>query len=206
MSERRLLAIEWLIAFSGFITVATVTALFAGATEAQLNALLGLELLLALTVSLKVTRRLTTWWASVANRVSLKDAFVGASCGLIGSLIIAVAGANKATVFSDSGFTLVAVMQSVLLAPLIEEIIFRGYVLWSVKRGFGTNVGVAISTLLFALAHLPNGGGTVLAASGLGVVLAWLALSTRSLIPGMLAHAVFNMTQFLVAVQVHHGM
>jgi len=41
-----------------------------------------------------------------------------------------------------------------LLAPLFEEIIFRGILLPTLSRDFGVISGIIVSAFIFALAHL----------------------------------------------------
>ncbi len=76
-----------------------------------------------------------------------------------------------------------------VLPSIFEEILFRGYILQSLRR-FGDFYAVLISALIFALFHgnftqLPN-------AFVMGVAIAFLAVRTGSLIPGMILHFINN--------------
>ncbi len=80
-----------------------------------------------------------------------------------------------------------------LLIPMCEELLFRG-ILLEVATPW---VALPLSSLLFALAH-----GLNLYAFGLfvfGFALGLLTLRTRSLLPAMVAHGVFNAISLIFA-------
>ncbi len=77
-----------------------------------------------------------------------------------------------------------------LLAPLVEELFFRGLVQGSLARRFGPAVGVAGSAVVFGLAHFQALQLPALILFGL--VLALLAHRTGRLGPAIVAHATFN--------------
>jgi uncharacterized protein len=78
----------------------------------------------------------------------------------------------------------------VLGAPFVEELFFRGLLLRSLDRRFGTPAAVLGSALVFGLAHFE-----LLQLPALilfGVILAVMAERTGRLGPGIAAHAAFN--------------
>ena len=95
------------------------------------------------------------------------------------------------------GVFLLTLLKSALLAPVLEELFFRGYLLHAMKR-FGEPRAAAVSALCFALVHL---GGTPCAwamYAALGLLLAALTLRTGSLLAPMLVHAVYNLMLVLL--------
>ncbi len=80
----------------------------------------------------------------------------------------------------------------VVLAPVFEELVFRGLLFGTLRRRFGLGTSALLSAGLFALAH---GYGWVGFASVLwsGVVWALAYEKTGSLLPGMAAHAINNL-------------
>ncbi len=81
-----------------------------------------------------------------------------------------------------------------LLAPVAEELAFRGFLLGALLRRFRPWVAILLSSFLFALYH---GNVFQFAPSFVaGVVLALLAARTGSVWPGMLLHAVHNSLLF----------
>ena len=125
---------------------------------------------------------------------------VGALCvcpmSLFADVLTALAG--KFGVQAASGgaqrFALMpALVQSVLLAPLCEELFFRGYLLGVFSR-YGRAQAAAATALLFALAHGANPAGQ----AAFGLLLAGLVLRTGSLLAGLLVHASYNLTLLLL--------
>ena len=83
------------------------------------------------------------------------------------------------------------VVTTVILAPIFEETVFRGYMLPSLTKFMDTTPAIGVSALIFALIHQHGVGDTVqLVAVGLatGIVYA----STRNLAASIAVHAAFN--------------
>ncbi len=79
---------------------------------------------------------------------------------------------------------------AVLVAPVAEELIFRGFLYGVAKRYFGTGFALAFSSLLFAAVHLHAPTFPALTILGICLVLAYEA--TGSLLVPMAMHACFN--------------
>jgi hypothetical protein len=92
-------------------------------------------------------------------------------------------------------------IEVVVLAPIFEEIIFRGMVYSTLRAKFGFSVSMIGSAVIFALAH---GYGPVafLSVFWSGLLWAWMYERTGSVIPGICVHAVNNglVVYFLVAM------
>ncbi len=82
------------------------------------------------------------------------------------------------------------VLITVVLAPIIEELFFRGLLLRSVEKRFGPRWALWASSLVFAAVHLQLLQFPALLI--IGLVLGWLALRTGRLGPSIWAHAAFN--------------
>ncbi|MGC9318748.1 MAG: CPBP family intramembrane glutamic endopeptidase, partial [Armatimonadota bacterium] len=77
-----------------------------------------------------------------------------------------------------------------IMAPVFEELIFRGYVYGGLRRVLSSRHAIIIGGALFAAVHL---NAEAFAVIGLiGVLLCYLYERTRSLLPGMIAHGVHN--------------
>jgi membrane protease YdiL (CAAX protease family) len=77
-----------------------------------------------------------------------------------------------------------------LIAPIVEEMLFRGIVLRSFLHQYSTRNAVVFSALLFGAAHLNI--YQFLAGSLLGLLLGWLYERTRTLWPCILLHGAYN--------------
>lgn len=83
-------------------------------------------------------------------------------------------------------------LSAVVLAPLFEEVVFRGYVAGSLRRSYGALVAWIGSAVAFGLVHLiPS---VVLSATLMGLVLGYFALRYRSLWLSIVLHAMNNAT------------
>jgi len=85
----------------------------------------------------------------------------------------------------------------VVIAPIVEEITFRGFIFGGLKNRLGTTWAVVASSVVFALAHTLSVGGSILLLGPslfiAGVALALVYQRTKSLYPGMALHASFNL-------------
>lgn len=92
----------------------------------------------------------------------------------------------------DGPFDLVmTVAVAAIVAPVLEEILFRGAILQSLSRTRGPGSAAVWSAIFFALFHLYN-PWQLLPTFFLGLLLAWIVLTTRSLVSAILIHAAFN--------------
>lgn len=97
---------------------------------------------------------------------------------------------------SNIPMVLIAFFAAAIQAPIFEEIAFRGTLfpaLMGLFRGskYGVVLAIAASSLLFAALH-PQGLSAWLALSMVGVVNCVLTLQTRSVLPAIFMHAMFN--------------
>jgi membrane protease YdiL (CAAX protease family) len=75
-------------------------------------------------------------------------------------------------------------------APLFEELLFRGFLLPSLTRYMPVWGAIALSSVIFAIAHLSL--SEVLPLSVLGAVLGFVYVRSRSLLAPMLLHGLWN--------------
>ncbi|MEF9415149.1 MULTISPECIES: CPBP family intramembrane glutamic endopeptidase [Ralstonia solanacearum species complex] len=84
-----------------------------------------------------------------------------------------------------------------LIAPVVEEMLFRGIILRSFLRQYAPGVAIVHSAAVFGLAHLnvyQFVGGFLI-----GLLLGKLYERTRSLLPGMLVHGCYNTAVTILA-------
>ncbi|MES3025434.1 MAG: type II CAAX endopeptidase family protein [Pseudomonadota bacterium] len=83
-----------------------------------------------------------------------------------------------------------AIVCACILAPILEEMLFRGIILRSFLQLYSRSVAIFGSAFLFGIAHLniyQFAAGAVM-----GVFLGWLYERTRSIIPCIALHAAYN--------------
>jgi uncharacterized protein len=84
----------------------------------------------------------------------------------------------------------IAVLSGCVLAPVLEEMLFRGIILRSFLRQYSRTKAILLSSLLFAVAHLNI--YQVATAFAIGIVAGWLYERCRSLWPCIVLHAAYN--------------
>lgn len=92
---------------------------------------------------------------------------------------------------------LILVFQLVVIAPIFEELWFRGIVMESL-RPYGNGFAIFISALLFGLTH--GNLQQVFYATALGICLGYIAVSTRSIVTTTVMHAMFNSISAIIMV------
>jgi uncharacterized protein len=89
--------------------------------------------------------------------------------------------------------TALAIAAAVVMAPLVEEVVFRGVLFQGLKRRLGLWPAALLSGLLFAIVHVEV--SQPIYSSGLfllGVLFAWTMHRFGSLLVPLFAHAMFN--------------
>lgn len=99
--------------------------------------------------------------------------------------------AMKALLHADKPWSVPLQLLCLSVVPaIVEEVVFRGVFQRSLESAMRPAGAIACTTLVFCLLHFQP--STLLPMLVLGTVLGILAYRTRSLVPGMIIHAVFN--------------
>jgi uncharacterized RDD family membrane protein YckC/membrane protease YdiL (CAAX protease family) len=98
------------------------------------------------------------------------------------------------------GIALFAVFAIVVLAPVAEEIFFRGFFFAGLRKRWSLWPSALLSGAIFGLVHAPTGPTAAIPLAGLGVGLAWLYNKTGSIYPCMLAHFLNNAIAISVVI------
>lgn len=93
------------------------------------------------------------------------------------------------------GFAL-ALLVTVTVAPIVEELFFRGLVYQALKERTGAAWAGALSALIFAIYHFSL--WLIVPILLLGLALAWLTEWQRSLWPAIIGHALNNLVAVLI--------
>ena len=221
-----------MILLTGLLLIAGMTGLFenfAGQIQVWLFDFTGLNLLLDFSNLLILGMAL--WIISRVNDpmlparfapLSRKNALIGVAAG-IGAVIVSSAIEYLSDHYlhtnlaQDSNTTMVlphrvdqlalGILTVAILAPLTEEVYFRGIVLGWMRRHWGMVWAIGLSSLVFGVMHLkwltPGGTGGMVATAELvvmGILLALVAVRTGSLWTSIITHAVNNFCAALAAV------
>lgn len=142
---------------------------------------------------------LATWCAAIP--------IVAVSCWL-GSKLLGAQGSSNPIISlvldaarsSNSAAIVLFFLTLGVLAPLCEESLFRGFLYSSLRKRFGVGVSLLVSASLFSAAHLDP--GAVVPLLCLGLVFGYVFERTRSLVPSMIAHGLWNSGSFSIMLLV----
>ncbi len=102
--------------------------------------------------------------------------------------------------FQSRGSVLLLMALGILVAPLVEETIFRGYIYPVIARGLGIPAGVLFTGTLFGLVHAPQlwgGWGQIMLIIIVGIVLTSVRARTGTVLASFLVHFGYNTMLFL---------
>ncbi len=98
--------------------------------------------------------------------------------------------------FGDIGdHPILLFMTVVVIAPVLEELLFRGIILEGLSINYGNPKALIFSSLLFAFVHgnLAQGIGAFF----IGLICGWIYIQTQSIIPCILIHLLNNALPFV---------
>jgi len=104
--------------------------------------------------------------------------------------VMPLSNSEQAMFSSMAAHTLPSVVVTCVLAPVVEEMLFRGVVLRGFLQRYARWEAILLSAILFGFAHLNL--YQFVAAFILGVFAGWLYERSRSLIPCIGLHAAYN--------------
>jgi len=95
--------------------------------------------------------------------------------------------------WGSTGLVVASLLGTVVFAPILEEVVFRGLLYGTLRRRLGWPAAAVLSAAVFAAAHGYGlaGFGSVFAS---GIMWAIAYEKTKSLLPGMVAHAANNIS------------
>jgi membrane protease YdiL (CAAX protease family) len=85
---------------------------------------------------------------------------------------------------------LIAILALVIIPPIIEETVFRGFIFPAFAKKWGTWAGAICSSILFGFAHLQ--ANVSLYTFFLGLLLCFMYVRLKSIYPGMALHMLNN--------------
>jgi len=164
------------------------------------------------------------FWRAIGWRafssVGLRPAVLSAGCvvgGVVFATLIALASAGLGqkrglpveAFFQDRRSALMLMLLGVLVAPLVEETIFRGFLYPVLARSLGVAGGVIVTGILFGLLHAMQLWGAW-AQIGLlmvvGITFTAARAVTRTVLTSYLLHVSYNAYLFAVFLYATHGL
>jgi hypothetical protein len=103
-------------------------------------------------------------------------------------------------VYQDRLSTMLFLLMAVLLAPVVEETIFRGYLYPVFAKAWGAAAGIVVTGALFGLLHGFQLGGALWQIALLvlvGIIFTWVRAATHTVVASYFLHLGYNSFLFL---------
>lgn len=146
--------------------------------------------------------------SSISHEISL-GSIIGVSLGLAYIFGLSPLHVYLQSTFGDyvpagqvlsglGGSIIIFFFANVLLAPFVEERLYRGYSLTQLKYRFGAGRAIAISSLFFGFLHWMGGFWYMILTGGvLGLLFGVLAIKRGNIVLVFVAHLTLNIVEFL---------
>ncbi len=112
-------------------------------------------------------------------------------------------------VMQDHRTALFFLLMAVLIAPVIEETLFRGFLYPVVARSFGIPAGIIITGILFGLLHGSQFGNNlwlIVIMSTVGAIFTWVRARLDTVLASFILHTAYNGVQVIGVLAVTHGL
>jgi membrane protease YdiL (CAAX protease family) len=112
-------------------------------------------------------------------------------------------------IMQDHRTAIFFMLMAVLVAPVVEETLFRGYLYPVAARSFGVPAGIVITGTLFGLLHASQlSGGTwlIVLMVVVGSVLTWIRARSGTVLASFIVHTAYNGVQVVGLLIATHGL
>ncbi|MBZ5502138.1 MAG: CPBP family intramembrane metalloprotease [Acidobacteriia bacterium] len=113
------------------------------------------------------------------------------------------------TVLQDPRAAALFMLTAVLVAPLVEETLFRGYLYPVLARSWGVGAGVFVTGTLFGLLHsiqLWGGWWQIALLIAVGIVFTLVRARTGTVLASFIVHISYNSLQVITTLVALHGL
>jgi uncharacterized protein len=142
-------------------------------------------------------------WRSLAFTFQFRGAWICVIAGpplaiglaALGALLHAPASTSIQSLITDRTSLVVVVLFAVLIGPIFEELIFRGFLLPLLVRSLGPWLGIVLTAVPFGLLHYVTYGWvwqTILVIGIAGVAFGYARVRTGSTVASVMLHMGYN--------------
>lgn len=142
----------------------------------------------------------TLGWALAGTAISFVA--IGAYLGIVDVIGVdalePVSAIDDSDIWENVHLVVLTGILAILVAPIAEEIFYRGFMLGSMARRWGIVPAVVVSALVFSAVHFDV--GSLIPFAIIGVVFALVYIRSRNLTSTILAHMMFNTIAFAATI------
>ena len=102
---------------------------------------------------------------------------------------------------------IIIALSALLLSPIVEELIFRGYIFDVIQKSFGAGFAVVAASAAFTLAHAPQPNFGILDLAvmfGFGIIFGVARYKTGSVLAPVIFHSLYNSVYAAVGLAGFH--
>lgn len=118
---------------------------------------------------------------------------VGVGCFVVLNLLPFLFNLVEMPLSNNSTNGLVFFIASITIAPIIEELVFRGFGIRMLSKIVNTKAAIIITAACFSLLHMYNGLWGLLTTFIVGLVFGYTYNKTKSIYPCIIAHFAINL-------------
>ena len=205
--------ILWVLIWVGFMLLYTLldVAVWRKLAPSQEKVLNIGTIALSIVVFLKLLERNAHFKVDLAGSVSFSGILLSIGCAIFLYFLLdkgldpiferifpASEESYRETLQSLSNAPVASLLQICILAPMIEEILMRDYLLGGLSASYGNIIALLLSSFLFALLHFNM--VQTLSAFVCGIALGLLYLQTGSVFCCILAHSGYNFMSYITMI------
>jgi len=189
-------AVLWIIIYILTVNIGDALSEITGTSASILTAVMLIALSLILILYLKKNRKFDSYGIKGITKFDLRKSLFYIPLILI--ILIQYIGGIHSTL---STVEIISACILMIGVGFIEELVFRGFLFQGIKVKSGVNRAILISGITFGTGHIVNllrgytnkeQAGQIIVAIAIGIALALLVAITKSIVPGMLFHIIFN--------------
>jgi len=112
-------------------------------------------------------------------------------------------------ILHDHRAAILFMVMAVLVAPVVEETFFRGFLYPVAARSFGIPAGIVVTGTLFGLLHAGQLSGApwlVVLIIFVGCVFTWIRVKTNTVLASFIVHTAYNGIQVIGLLVATHGL
>lgn len=153
----------------------------------------------------------TDYRIGILKNVTIKNVFLAVGCAILFYLLLdkcldpifeslypASEQSYQDTVQSLLKSPVTSLLQVCIIAPIVEEILMRGFILGGLRNSYGITIALLISAALFAVLHFNM--VQTLSAFVCGIILGILFIKTGSISSCIIAHSGYNLISFAIMI------
>jgi len=142
-------------------------------------------------------------WSTIATRYAFLGCGLALAVGFASNLVDNGKTLPIEEFFHNRQTVVLLIFLGVVVAPFVEETLFRGCLYPVIAGKFGVPAGVIVTGILFGLAHAPQlrgGEGQIALLMGVGIILTYIRARAGTVLASYFVHVAYNSSLFAALI------